>query len=116
MFFLSSRRRHTRCALVTGVQTCALPIFTEGKPKLTDVLTVDGFSEDEVLALVASVERSSEHPLAAAIVEGAEQRGLQVDEADGFASVTGRGVARSEGRRVGTERVSTCRSGWARCH
>ena len=66
--------------------------ITEGKPRLTDVLTVDGFAEDEVLALVASVENSSEHPLASAIVDGARSRGLRVADAEEFDSLTGRGV------------------------
>jgi Cu+-exporting ATPase len=75
--------------------------ITEGKPRLTDVRTVDGFSEDEVLRLVASVERSSEHPLATAIVEGARERALELDEVDEFESLTGRGVkAALGGRRV----------------
>lgn len=66
--------------------------ITEGKPRLTDVLPAAGFTEEEVLRLVASVERSSEHPLAKAIVEGAQARGLNLMDADEFESVTGRGV------------------------
>ncbi len=66
--------------------------ITEGKPKLTDVLAANGFDEDEVLHLVASVERSSEHPLATALVTGARERNLQLSEAVDFESVTGQGV------------------------
>ena len=50
--------------------------LTEGKPKLVDVQTADEFGENEVLQLAASLERASEHPLAEAIVSGAEGRGL----------------------------------------
>jgi Cu+-exporting ATPase len=75
--------------------------ITEGRPRLTDVLTTDGFAENEVLALVAAVERSSEHPLATAIVTGAQDRGLRLGEVDEFDSVTGQGVrARVDGREV----------------
>ena len=75
--------------------------ITEGRPRLTDVMPAGGFTEDEVLLLVASVERSSEHPLAAAIVAGGEERGLHLDEPTDFTSVTGQGVlATVNGRRV----------------
>ena len=75
--------------------------ITEGRPRLTDVLPAAGFDEDAVLQLVASVERSSEHPLAAAIVAGAVDRGLRLDEVTGFTSVTGQGVvATVAGRHV----------------
>ncbi len=75
--------------------------ITEGKPRLTDVLPAQGFTEDEVLGIVASVERSSEHPLAAAIVTGAQERGLALEDATDFESVTGQGVsARVLGRDV----------------
>ncbi|NNC72826.1 MAG: heavy metal translocating P-type ATPase [Sphingomonadaceae bacterium] len=75
--------------------------LTEGKPKLVATETVPGTEEAEVLRLVAAVERASEHPLAAAIVEGAKERGLALSEASGFSSVTGAGVEASvEGRAV----------------
>ncbi|KIG14362.1 Lead, cadmium, zinc and mercury transporting ATPase [Enhygromyxa salina] len=76
--------------------------LTEGKPTLTRVETVPGGpSEDQLLGWVASVERGSEHPLAAAIVAGAVQRGLELDPAQGFESVTGKGVlGRVDGRAV----------------
>ena len=66
--------------------------LTLGKPQLTDLETLAGFAENEVLALAASLEKGSEHPLAAAIVEAAEQRGLALVEVGDFASVTGMGV------------------------
>jgi len=75
--------------------------LTEGKPALTSVTATDGRSEAEVLRLAASLERGSEHPLAAAIVSGAEQRGLTLSPAEEFRSVTGKGVTgRVDGRSV----------------
>ena len=73
--------------------------LTEGKPKLVDVLPTDGFDAKEFLRLAASLERSSEHPLAAAIVAGAGA--LSLDNAEDFRSVTAGGVAGTvAGRRV----------------
>jgi P-type Cu+ transporter len=66
--------------------------LTEGKPRLAGVVATGAIDENEVLRLVASLERGSEHPLAAAIVKGAEERGLQLAEAADFISETGRGV------------------------
>jgi len=75
--------------------------ITKGAPALTDVLPTNGFDADEVLALVAAVEGSSEHPLAAAIIAGAHDRGLVLEESVDFDSVTGQGVrAMVSGRRV----------------
>ena len=81
--------------------------LTRGEPEVTDII-VDGISEDELLPLVAAVERESEHPLAAAVVRYAEQHGAQVLEATGFRTVPGRGAgAQVAGRRVlvGTTRL-----------
>jgi Cu+-exporting ATPase len=76
--------------------------LTEGKPKLTRVVAAEGFDEDEVLRIAASLERGSEHPLAGAILAGARERGVQLGEVTGFESVTGMGVRGSfEGRAVG---------------
>jgi P-type Cu+ transporter len=75
--------------------------LTEGKPKVVAVVPAAGLSEEEALALAASLERSSEHPLAAAIVAAAEERGLAPREAAGFASLTGKGVTGTvDGRAV----------------
>ncbi|MGZ8401179.1 MAG: heavy metal translocating P-type ATPase [Methyloceanibacter sp.] len=74
--------------------------LTEGKPALTGVETAPGFEPDEVLRLAASIEAGSEHPLAAAILRGAEQRGLKPEKAEGFESVTGQGVTGRIGGRA----------------
>ncbi|RKZ98075.1 MAG: copper-transporting ATPase [Gammaproteobacteria bacterium] len=66
--------------------------LTEGKPKLVSVITASGFAENEILSLAASLERASEHPLAEAIVKGAEDRGITLSDTDNFASITGKGV------------------------
>ena len=66
--------------------------LTEGRPKLTECVPVEPWSEDELLRLAASVEQNSEHPLAHAIVEGARERQIVVPPAAGFDSVTGGGV------------------------
>ena len=75
--------------------------LTEGKPRLVSVGAADGTSETEVLALAAGLERGSEHPLAAAILAGATERGVLPAEVTDFQSLTGRGVAGMvAGRRV----------------
>ena len=66
--------------------------LTEGKPRLARVEPVAGWDEAEILRLAASLERGSEHPLAAAIVDGARERGVALEEAREFASLTGKGV------------------------
>lgn len=66
--------------------------LTEGRPKLTDLVAVEGFAEAELLALAAALEKGSEHPLAEAIVDGAKERGITVADAQGFEAVTGKGV------------------------
>lgn len=67
--------------------------LTEGKPKLLSVIPTEGISEKEFLRVAGSLERGSEHPLAQAIVKGAESKGVSFSEAKEFKSVTGRGVA-----------------------
>lgn len=66
--------------------------LTEGKAKLVVVETVDGFNQQKLLRLAASLERGSEHPLAAAIVAGAEKRGIDTVAVEEFQSITGKGV------------------------
>src|SRR3546814_5758600 len=110
-FFFSSRRRHTRCALVTGVQTCALPIYRLAA-MLPDI--ADGGGEHDVAARRARVARDIFHLV--------EEDLLRVDRKSGFALVAEIdvilrvGYHRSEERRVGKECVSTCRSRWAPYH
>ena len=75
--------------------------LTEGKPSVTAIRPATGFSEDELLRLAASLERASEHPLGAAIVEAAAKRGLKLVDAADFDSPTGKGVTgKVEGRSV----------------
>jgi len=66
--------------------------LTEGKPKLVAVEPADGFDADRLLRLAATLERGSEHPLAAAIVKGAEERGANLGATEAFESSPGRGV------------------------
>ncbi|WP_183029992.1 copper-transporting P-type ATPase [Altericroceibacterium spongiae] len=66
--------------------------LTEGKPRLVAVMPESGHDESEVLRLAATLERGSEHPLAEAIVRGAEKRGVAMDEASDFEAITGKGV------------------------
>jgi Cu+-exporting ATPase len=75
--------------------------LTEGKPRLTDVFTTGGWSKRELLGLAAGLERSSEHPLADAVVAGAEEKGAEPAKSEEFESHTGKGVSgRVQGRRV----------------
>ncbi len=75
--------------------------LTEGKPRLATVAAVAGAEENEMLRLAASLERGSEHPLAAALVAGAAARALKLGEARDFRSITGSGVVGSvDGKRV----------------
>ncbi|MCW5958026.1 MAG: copper-translocating P-type ATPase [Pyrinomonadaceae bacterium] len=83
---------------------------TKGEPELTDVVTENGFNEHELLRLIASAEKLSEHPLAAAIVRGAEKRGIDINKAEAFNAIAGRGVeARVAGQHLllGNERLMT---------
>jgi Cu+-exporting ATPase len=67
--------------------------LTEGKPKLVSVVTAESIDEPTLLRLAASLERGSEHPLAAAIVAGAQERGINLTDATAFDSLTGKGVS-----------------------
>src|SRR3546814_3761165 len=89
-FFFSSRRRHTRCALVTGVQTCALPIFHKDR-------------ESEAVGVIK------------AMFDGTQVGGRPHAEAMALQEA-GAAAKRSEERRVGKEGVSTCRSRWSPYH
>jgi P-type Cu+ transporter len=78
-----------------GIQVVAMDktgTLTAGRPELTAIVTADGFREEEVLALAASVERHSEHPIAQAIVRGAKSRRLALEEVRDFAATAGQGT------------------------
>ncbi|WP_051321151.1 copper-transporting P-type ATPase [Rhizobium mesoamericanum] len=82
--------------------------LTEGRPKLIAIFTDQGFSEDEVLRLAASIERSSEHPLAHAVVIAAQERNLALSDAQDFDSPVGKGVIGTiDGKKVilGSHRI-----------
>ena len=66
--------------------------LTEGKPKVTKIVPATGLSDSEILPFAASLERSSEHPLAAAIVAAAKDRAIAIDDPTDFVSITGKGV------------------------
>ncbi|MEN8132542.1 MAG: copper-translocating P-type ATPase, partial [Pseudomonadota bacterium] len=75
--------------------------LTEGRPRLTTVFAVEGFQENAILQLGASLERASEHPLAAAIVAGVQEKDLELFKVTRFESVTGKGVTGEvQGRQV----------------
>lgn len=75
--------------------------LTVGKPRLVTIRTVGSLSESELLTLTASLENASEHPLAAAIVSGAKEKGIKLKTVTDFTSVTGKGIyANVEGRKV----------------
>jgi Cu+-exporting ATPase len=82
--------------------------LTEGRPTLTDVVAVNGQEEAALLALVGSVERESEHPVAYALVEGARARGARLQQAGGFRAEAGQGV---EGH-VGSRAVRVGTAAW----
>jgi P-type Cu+ transporter len=73
--------------------------LTEGKPEVTAIIPAAGLSESEILPLAASLEKSSEHPLAAAIVTAAQNRGASIQEPTDFVSITGMGVTGKIGGR-----------------
>src|SRR3546814_6399548 len=100
LFFFSSRRRHTRCALVTGVQTCALPIFRQMR-----------------VAVLEQVDRDAARKVEITFASLADQiRALTAHRTHSTPGVYGhqrRDRHSSEERRVGKECVSTCRSRWS---
>ncbi len=81
-----------RFAKVTALIVDKTGTLTEGKPTLTDVEVAEGEAEGHILALAAALERGSEHPLAEAIVSGAEERGAERLDTSDFEAVTGKGV------------------------
>ena len=74
--------------------------LTEGKPRLTQIIPMEGWHADEVLRAAAAIEQSSEHPLAAAILQGAKERGVKVPPVANFQSITGGGVIGEVGART----------------
>src|SRR3546814_2947171 len=95
-FFFASRRRHTRCALVTGVQTCALPISTE---EHVDEALDHGIAIAEFPTTLAAAAQARRHGMTTVMGAPNLVRG-----------------GRSEERRVGKDCVSTCRSRWSPYH
>ncbi len=82
--------------------------LTEGKPRVIALIPAEGFDEDTTLSLGASLERGSEHPLAAAIVAAATERGIKIEAVSEFRSVTGKGITGEIGQRqvaVGNARL-----------
>ena len=73
---------------------------TEGKPAVTDILTIDGWSEQNLLQIAASAEMASEHPLGNAIVTKAREKGLELLKTESFISITGRGIEAVVGNRA----------------
>jgi P-type Cu+ transporter len=75
--------------------------LTEGRPQLTTISPLGGFSERDILRLAASLEQASEHPLARAFTQGANERGLKLAQVDEFRAIAGKGITgRVEGRAV----------------
>jgi Cu+-exporting ATPase len=85
--------------------------LTAGQPSVTDIVTADEISESELLALAASLEGSSEHPLAGAIVDAAREKSLAVDDVEDFESHTGGGVSgRVSGRKIAVGKATLLES------
>ncbi|MEO8649372.1 MAG: copper-translocating P-type ATPase, partial [Acidobacteriota bacterium] len=75
--------------------------LTEGKPRLQNVIALSDFVETEILRLAASLEKSSEHPLAEAIIKGAEEKTIELAKVEDFESITGKGITGSiDGKKV----------------
>jgi Cu+-exporting ATPase len=81
-----------RMATIDTIVVDKTGTLTEGRPHLAGVETVDGFSDELLLAMAGAVEQGSEHPLATAIVGAAHERGLKLDRAENFEAITGKGV------------------------
>src|SRR3546814_2680514 len=104
IFFFSSRRRHTRCALVTGVQTCALPIYNPNRKRVDDISFA--LKRGEILG-IAGLVGAGRTELVSALFGSYPGRYV------GEVWLDGKLIDRSEERRVGKECVSTCRSRWS---
>ncbi|WP_284943559.1 copper-transporting P-type ATPase [Acidisoma cladoniae] len=74
--------------------------LTEGKPRVTSIIPASGLTEDDVLRLAVSLERSSEHPLATAVMAAAKEKNIAAEESTDFSSVTGKGVTGKVGGRL----------------
>src|SRR3546814_4363648 len=108
MFVFSSRRRHTRCALVTGVQTCALPISA----KLVRTALEDCHREHLLCVIEAMTYRLEDESPAVF----AARRGELIRDSAVLLETCGAKLLRSAERRVGQERVCTCSSRWSSTH
>ncbi|WP_437186619.1 heavy metal translocating P-type ATPase [Planctomicrobium sp. SH668] len=105
-----------RLELVDTIAVDKTGTLTVGKPSVTQIVPLGGHSEEEILRLAAAIERFSEHPIAHAIVQAAEGRGIQIPSCDHFATVTGGGVSgRVAGKRIsiGTAEFLKSQSGAA---
>src|SRR3546814_17993737 len=113
-FFFSSRRRHTRCALVTGVQTCALPISLPGLPGTPAQAVAIAVENNPQLLAAKADARAARYDVR---VAGASRLPrLSAVGSGGYNNYLGSLTSRSEERRVGKECVSTCRSRWSPYH
>src|SRR3546814_17737182 len=106
VFFFSSRRRHTRCALVTGVQTCALPICWG--IAISDESGQPTIAEQQAEATRRERENVSRHPLVKSVLQHFPGASIE--------AIRDLAPPRSEERRVGKECVSPCRSRWSPYH
>src|SRR3546814_3189662 len=115
-FFFSSRRRHTRCALVTGVQTCALPILEIGAEAAGGDFAFEIAVGRGNHAYIDAMERIAADALDLAVLQRAQKFGLHRERQFAHFVEEQRALVRSEERRVGKECVSTCRSRWSPYH
>src|SRR3546814_6626790 len=107
LFFVSSRRRHTRCALVTGVQTCALPIYSRSNHVAAEAAT---WLDRELVTDSPTPLRDAGFGREVSAAQAVRRQWLVAEQ---LAEEQGGRVVRSAERRVGKECVSTCRSRWS---
>ena len=86
--------------------------LTVGKPTVVEIVTADGFTEEDLLTIAAALELYSEHPLARAVVTAAEVRALEIPDASGFSSTTGQGVT----AKIATASVVVGKPDWVAAH